>query len=150
MIDQRGLDQALAEFGRIDKTLHTLNYIDDEDKRRAILVQINRGESRHSLARNVFHGRRGELRQRYREGQEDQLGTLGLVVNVIILWNTILYGCNIEPAMPLVDAFRIIDRIVRQILAAMIYFPCFHKKLNVLEILPLNLFRKIGFHKWDE
>ena len=25
----------------------------------------------------------------YREGQEDQLGTLGLVVNVIILWNTI-------------------------------------------------------------
>jgi len=29
------------------------------------------------------------LRQRYREGQEDQLGTLGLVVNVIVLWNTI-------------------------------------------------------------
>jgi Tn3 transposase DDE domain len=25
----------------------------------------------------------------YREGQEDQLGTLGLVVNVIVLWNTI-------------------------------------------------------------
>jgi len=83
------LAQALAEFGRIDKTLHTLNYINDEDKRRSILVQLNRGESRHSLARNVFHGRRGELRQRYREGQEDQLGTLGLVVNVIILWNTI-------------------------------------------------------------
>ena len=29
------------------------------------------------------------LRQRYREGQEDQLGALGLVVNVIVLWNTI-------------------------------------------------------------
>jgi TnpA family transposase len=83
------LAQALAEFGRIDKTLHTLNYINDEDKRRSILIQLNRGESRQSLARNVFHGRRGELRQRYREGQEDQLGTLGLVVNVIILWNTI-------------------------------------------------------------
>jgi hypothetical protein len=26
---------------------------------------------------------------RYREGQEDQLGALGLVVNVIVLWNTI-------------------------------------------------------------
>jgi hypothetical protein len=37
----------------------------------------------------VFHGKRGELRQRYREGQEDQLGALGLVVNVIVLWNTI-------------------------------------------------------------
>ena len=30
----------------------------------------------------------GELRQRYREGQEDQLGALGLVVNALILWNT--------------------------------------------------------------
>ena len=28
------------------------------------------------------------LRQRYREGQDDQLGALGLVVNALILWNT--------------------------------------------------------------
>ncbi|SER52091.1 Tn3 transposase DDE domain-containing protein [Azotobacter beijerinckii] len=72
------LAQALAEFSRIEKTLHTLTYIDDESKRRAILTQLNRGEGRHSLARAVFHGKRGELRQRYREGQEDQLGALGL------------------------------------------------------------------------
>ena len=43
----------------------------------------------HSLGRAIFHGKRGELRQRYREGQEDQLGALGLVVNMIVLWNTI-------------------------------------------------------------
>ena len=83
------LAQALAEFGRIEKTLHTLTYIDDESKRRATLTQLNRGEGRHSLARAVFHGKRGELRQRYREGQEDQLGALGLVVNIIVLWNTL-------------------------------------------------------------
>jgi TnpA family transposase len=64
-------------------------YIDDENRRRATLLQLNRGEGRHSLARDVFHGKRGELRQRYREGQEDQLGALGLVVNIIVLWNTI-------------------------------------------------------------
>lgn len=29
------------------------------------------------------------MRQRYREDQEDQLGALGLVLNIIILWNTI-------------------------------------------------------------
>ena len=28
------------------------------------------------------------LRQRYHQGQEDQLGVLGLVVNMIVLWNT--------------------------------------------------------------
>ena len=32
-----------------------------------------------------------KLRQRYREGQEDQLGALGLAVNVIVLWNTITH-----------------------------------------------------------
>lgn len=83
------LAQAIAEFGRIDKTLHTLTYIDDEAKRRATLTQLNRGEGRHSVARAVFHGKRGELRQHYREGQEDQLGALGLVLNMIVLWNTL-------------------------------------------------------------
>jgi hypothetical protein len=66
-----------------------LSYIDDEAYRRRILLQINRGEGRHKLARATFHGQRGELRQRYREGQEDQLSTLGLVVNIIVLWNTL-------------------------------------------------------------
>jgi len=83
------LARALEELGRIIKTLYLLAYIDDEAYRRRILTQLNRGEGRHQLARVVFHGKRGELRQRYREGQEDQLGALGLVVNAIILWNTI-------------------------------------------------------------
>jgi hypothetical protein len=52
-------------------------------------MQLNLGEGRHSLARDVFHGKRGELYQRYREGQEDQLSALGLVVNMIVLWNTL-------------------------------------------------------------
>ncbi len=82
------LGRALAELGRIEKTLYLLHYVDDEAYRRRILVQLNRGEGRHNVARWVFHGRRGEVRQKYREGQEDQLGALGLVVNAIVLWNT--------------------------------------------------------------
>jgi TnpA family transposase len=83
------LARALAELGRIVKTLHLLEYACDEAFRRRILGQLNRHERRHRLARTVFHGKRGELRQRYREGQEDQLGALGLVANVVVLWNTI-------------------------------------------------------------
>jgi TnpA family transposase len=83
------LAQAIAEVGRIDKTIHMLNYINDESCRRSTLMQLNLGEGRPSLARSVFHGKRGELHQRYREGQEDQLGALGLVLNIIVLWNTI-------------------------------------------------------------
>ncbi len=39
-------------------------------------------------ARQVDHRIGRELRQRYREGMEDQLGALGLVVNALVLWNT--------------------------------------------------------------
>ncbi|MGA8052391.1 MAG: Tn3 family transposase, partial [Burkholderiales bacterium] len=90
-VDERPtrLAQAIAEIGRIDKTIHTLNFIDDETRRRGTLLQLNLGEGRHSLARDVFHGKRGELYQRYREGQEDQLSALGLVANIIALWNTL-------------------------------------------------------------
>ena len=83
------LAQAVTELGRLEKTIHILTYIDDESVRRRVLLQLNRHEERHKLARAVFHGKRGELRKRYREGQEDQLGALGLVVNMIVLWNTI-------------------------------------------------------------
>ena len=82
------LAKALGELGRVSKTLYLLNYVDDEAYRRRILTQLNRGEGRHSLSRAVFYGRRGEIRQGYREGQEEQLGALGLVVNAIVLWNT--------------------------------------------------------------
>jgi TnpA family transposase len=101
------LTRAIAALGRIPKTLYMLAYVDDESYRRRILTQLNRGESRHSVARAVFHGQRGELRQRYREGQEDQLGALGLVVNAIVLWNTLYMesalkelsneGCTVNP-----------------------------------------------------
>ena len=90
------LAQAVAELGRIDKTIHALTYIDDEAKRRRILNQLNKGEDRHKLARAVFHGKQGELRQRYCEGQEDQLGALGLVVNMIVLWNTLYINAALE------------------------------------------------------
>lgn len=90
------LTKALGELGRIVKTLFLLSYIDDETYRRRILIQLNRGELRHSLARVVFHGNRGELRQPYREGQEDQLGALGLVLNILVLWNTRYMNLAIE------------------------------------------------------
>ena len=90
------LARALQELGRLVKTLYLLRYVDDEAYRRRILTQLNRHEGRHRLARTVFHGKRGELRQRYREGQEDQLGALGLLVNVAVLWNTIYMDAALD------------------------------------------------------
>jgi TnpA family transposase len=83
------LARALAELGRVIKTLHVLNYCHDPAYRRAIHHQLQRGETRNSLARDVFHGGRGQLRQHYQVGQENQLGALGLMVNIIVLWQTV-------------------------------------------------------------
>ncbi len=73
------LARAIGELRRIAKSLYLLAYLDNEAYRRRVLTQLNRGEVQHSLARAVFHGQKGELRQRYREGQEDQLGARGLM-----------------------------------------------------------------------
>jgi len=76
-------------LGRIPKTLYLLTYIDDESYRRRILTQLNRGESRHSVARAVLSWATRRTTAAVSRGQEDQLGALGLVVNAIVLWNTL-------------------------------------------------------------
>lgn len=45
-------------------------------------------ESRHNLARDVCHGKRGRIQQAYRDGMEDQFGSLGLVLYAVVLWTT--------------------------------------------------------------
>jgi TnpA family transposase len=90
------LAKAIAEIGRVAKTMYLLNYIDDASYRRRIMIQLLRGERRHSLARAVFHGHKGEVRKKYQEGLEDQLGALGLVVNMIVLWNTLYMNKAID------------------------------------------------------
>jgi TnpA family transposase len=118
------LARALEELGRIIKTRYMLHYIDDEAYRRRILTQLNRGEGRHELARIIFHGKRGELRQRYREGQEDQLGALGLVVNAVVLWNTIYMNAALNELRA--EGFDVRDEDVARL------SPLPHEHLNVL------------------
>jgi len=83
------LGEAIAAYGRIFKTLHILTYIDvDESYRRDIKDIRNLQENRHSLARKICHGKRGELYHHYERGLENQLGALGLVLNCATLWTT--------------------------------------------------------------
>ncbi|MCX5141873.1 Tn3 family transposase [Streptomyces sp. NBC_00338] len=84
-----GLGDAFAHYGRIFKTLHLLQFVSDTGYRRMIGKQLNITEARHRLARKIFFGQRGELRQHYREGMEDQLGALGLALNGVVLWNSL-------------------------------------------------------------
>ncbi|WP_331736650.1 Tn3 family transposase (plasmid) [Streptomyces canus] len=82
------LGDAIAHYGRIAKSLHILRLADEPGYRRQIKAQANLQEGRHALARKIFHGRSGQLYQRYQDGMEDQLGALGLVLNAVVLFNT--------------------------------------------------------------
>ncbi|GBQ00232.1 transposase [Streptomyces spongiicola] len=82
------LGDAIAHYGRISKSLHILRLADEPGYRRQIKVQANLQEGRHALARKIFHGRAGQLYQRYQDGMEDQIGALGLVLNALVLFNT--------------------------------------------------------------
>jgi hypothetical protein len=75
------LGAAITDYGRAAKMLHILAMTDvDDTRRRVVSHQLNLQEGRHRLGRKVFFGRRGQLRQPYRVGQQDQLGSLGLVL----------------------------------------------------------------------
>ena len=83
------LARALTEIGRIAKTVHILRYVDDPGFRRRVLTQLNHTELRHRLGRRIHHGERGEIRSPLRQGQEEQLGSLGLALNAVVHWNAI-------------------------------------------------------------
>ena len=91
------LARGLQELGRLVKTLYLLRYIDDEQYRRRILVQLNRGEGRHQLARHRLPWQAGaNSGSDTAKGQEDQLGALGIVVNLVVLWNTIYMDAAVD------------------------------------------------------
>jgi len=85
---QNGVAAALRELGRMERTLFTLDWIDDPELRRTTGQELNKGEARNSLARAVFLHRLGEIRDRTYENQQHRASGLNLVVTAIILWNT--------------------------------------------------------------
>jgi hypothetical protein len=79
-------------LGRLERTLFTLDWIDDPDLRRDTGRELNKGEARNSLARAVFIHRLGEIRDRTYENQQHRASGLNLLVTAIILWNTRYLG----------------------------------------------------------
>lgn len=107
------LGNAIAHYGRIAKTLHILRLADEPGYRRQIKVQANLQEGRHALARKIFHGRAGQLYQRYQDGMEDQIDALGLVLNALVLFNTRYMDAAVDRLR--VDGFEVRDKDVARL-----------------------------------
>ncbi len=66
---QNQVARALTEVGKLERTAFLLEYFRDAALRRRILIGLNKGEALHALARQLFFGRLGELRDRALEDQ---------------------------------------------------------------------------------
>jgi TnpA family transposase len=90
------LANALRALGRLLKTTHILRYLHDAPLRARIQLQLNRGESRHDLARRLFFANRGIFRSGDYAEIMNKVSALSLLSNVVLVWNTVRIGAILE------------------------------------------------------
>ena len=83
------LSKALTAYGRVIKTIYILRYIQEDDLRRSVQLQLNRGEHRHILAKWLFFANRGEFRDGDINEIMNKTSCLSLLSNAVVIWNTI-------------------------------------------------------------
>ena len=86
---QNRLDLALSEVGRIERTLFTIDWLENPDLRRRCQAGLNKGEARHALAQAVFVHKQGRIADRTLQNQQHRASGLNLVIAAIALWNTL-------------------------------------------------------------
>jgi TnpA family transposase len=93
---QNTLTRVLQEYGRFIKTIFILRYLDDEEYRRRIGVQLNKGEALHALRRFLLFADEGQIRRRTHDDQLNQASCLNLVTNAVVAWNTVYMAAVLE------------------------------------------------------
>lgn len=105
---QNGLALALRKIGRIERTLRALDWIELASLGRQTTTELNKGESRHALARAVAFHRLGRLRDRTAAMLQHRASALALVTGAIALWNMVYLSRAL-------DALRVSIRFSAQI-----------------------------------
>ena len=83
------LAKALSMLGRVVKTTYILGYAHDAQVRGRVRLQLNRGESRHALARRLFFANQGAFRVGDYEEIMNKVSALALLSNAVLVWNTV-------------------------------------------------------------
>ena len=83
------LAKALQEYGKVSKTISILRYALSEQHRMEITTQLNKGEAIHDLQQFLHLGREGRIYARQPGEQETHFGCLNLLINMVIVWNTV-------------------------------------------------------------
>ena len=104
---------AIQEYGRLIKTIFISRYLDSEEYRRKIMIQLNKGEALHSLRRFLFFANEGKIRRKQETEQEHQASCLTLLTNAVITWNTVYIKAVIDQLTE--EGFPINDSDIRHV-----------------------------------
>lgn len=86
---QNALSAVLQEYGRICKTIFVMHYAVEEAYRHRIETQLNKGEHLHAVRDQFFIGFGRQLRKRHLSEQNNQASCTNVIVNSIVVWNTL-------------------------------------------------------------
>jgi len=86
---QNQVAQTLAEVGKVEQTLHLIEWFRDATYRRRVEVRLDRHEGANALGRALFFGRRGIMRDRAFQDQMHRASCLVILMAAIIAWNTV-------------------------------------------------------------
>src|SRR6201987_171370 len=89
---QNSVHQTLAEIGRAHKTIHILRTLDDEEYRRRMGRELNKGAASHDLSRFLCFSKEGALRGREFGDQIHTFSCLSVLHNAVVAWNTLHIG----------------------------------------------------------
>ncbi len=110
---QNAFGSAIKEYGAIRRTIQSALYLSDENRRRRVGRQLNKGESTHALRRSLFFAREGHVRHHHVADQTEQALCLTLLTNLIVAWNTEYLERAVEQRRA--DGLVIDDELLRHI-----------------------------------
>jgi hypothetical protein len=84
---QNALALALQEYRRWIRTIHVLKWYANNDDRRRVMRQLNKGEALHDLRAYLMIANKGQLRRKRGDELVNQASCLNLITNAVILWN---------------------------------------------------------------
>jgi TnpA family transposase len=84
---QNSVYQTLSEIGCVQKKIHVLKTLDNEEYRRRMGRELNKGEASHDLSRLSRFGKEGVLQGREFGDQVQTFSCLSALHNAVVAWN---------------------------------------------------------------
>lgn len=78
------------------RTIHTARYLSDPEYRRRITRQLNKGESLHTLRRDLHYAQQGTVTKPHLEDQTEQAWCLTSLTNSLVAWTTEYYTLAVQ------------------------------------------------------